>query len=78
MQEGQATVKSARPTNRDNQIVEGKGAQEKHYTPEKQVSDLKSQLMMRIEDFREDMTNSLKEIQENTCKQLEPLKEEIF
>jgi hypothetical protein len=34
-------------------------------TPEKQDSDLKSHLMMMIEDFK-DINNSLKEIQENT------------
>ena len=41
-------------------------------TPEKQDSDLKSHLMMMIEDIN----NSLKEIQENTGKQVETLKEE--
>jgi hypothetical protein len=45
-------------------------------TPEKQDSDLKSPLMMVIEDFKKDINNSLKEIQENTGKQLEALKEE--
>ena len=34
-------------------------------TPEKLDSDLKSHLMMRIEDFKKDMNNFLKEIQEN-------------
>jgi hypothetical protein len=43
-------------------------------TPEKQDSDLKSLLMMVIENFK-DINNSLKEIQENTSKQLEALKE---
>jgi hypothetical protein len=43
--------------------------------PEKQESDLKSLLMMMTEDFK-DITNSLKEIQENTRKQLEALKED--
>ena len=38
-------------------------------TPEKQDMDLKSLLMMMMEDFK-------KEIQENTGKQLEALKEE--
>ena len=38
-------------------------------TPEKQNSDLKSHLMMMIEDFRKDISNSLKEIQEITGKQ---------
>jgi hypothetical protein len=32
--------------------------------------------MMMIEDFKKDINNSLKEIQENTGKQLETLKEE--
>jgi hypothetical protein len=32
--------------------------------------------MMMIEDFKKDKNNSLKEIQENTCKQLEALKKE--
>ena len=45
-------------------------------TSEKQDSDLKSLLMMMIEDFKKDINNSLKEIQENTGKQLEALKEE--
>ena len=31
---------------------------------------------MMIEDFKKDITNSLKEIQENTGKQLEAFKEE--
>jgi hypothetical protein len=35
---------------------------------EKQDSDLKSHLMMMIEDFKKDINNSLKEIQENTGK----------
>jgi chromosome segregation ATPase len=45
-------------------------------TPEKQDSDLKSLLMMVVEDIKKDINNSLKEIQENTGKQLEALKEE--
>ena len=32
--------------------------------------------MMMIENFKKDINNSLKEIQENTVKQLEVLKEE--
>jgi hypothetical protein len=44
-------------------------------TLEKQGSDLKT-LMMMIEDFKKDINNSLKEIQENTGKQVEALKEE--
>ena len=43
--------------------------------PEKQNSELKSLLMMMIEDFEKDKINSLKEIQENTGKQVEALKE---
>jgi hypothetical protein len=45
-------------------------------TPEKQDSDLKSYLLMMIEEFKKDINNSLKEIQENTGKQVENLKEE--
>jgi hypothetical protein len=45
-------------------------------TPEKQDSDLKSLLMIMIEDFKKDINNSLKEIQENIGKQVEELKEE--
>jgi predicted nucleic acid-binding Zn-ribbon protein len=45
-------------------------------TPEKLDSDLKSHLMNMIEDFKKDINNSLKEIQENTGKQVEGLKEE--
>jgi hypothetical protein len=37
-------------------------------TLEKQDLDLKSLLMMIIEDFKKDINNSLKEIQENTGK----------
>jgi wobble nucleotide-excising tRNase len=44
-------------------------------TPEKQDSDLKSYLMMLIEDFKKGINNSLKEIQENTAKEVEVLKE---
>ena len=45
-------------------------------TPEKQDKDLKSLLMMMMEDFKKDINNSLKEIQDNTGKQVEVLKEE--
>jgi chromosome segregation ATPase len=38
--------------------------------------DLKSLLMMMMEDFKKEINNSLKEIQENTGKQLEASKEE--
>jgi hypothetical protein len=44
-------------------------------TPEKQDSDLKSYLMMVVEGFKKGINNSLKEIQENTAKQVESLKE---
>jgi hypothetical protein len=45
-------------------------------TPEKQDFDLKSLLMMMIEDFRKVINNSPKEIQENTGKHLESTTEE--
>jgi hypothetical protein len=38
-------------------------------TPEKQDMDLKSLLMMMMEDYKKEINNSLKEIQENTSKQ---------
>jgi hypothetical protein len=41
---------------------------------EKQDSYLKLYLMMLVEDFKKDINNSLKEIQENTSKQVEALK----
>ena len=40
-------------------------------TPEKQDSDLKSYLTMVVEEFKKGINNSLKEIQENTAKQVE-------
>jgi predicted nucleic acid-binding Zn-ribbon protein len=39
-------------------------------TPEKQNTDLKSLLMMMMEDYKKEINNSLKEIQENTSKQV--------
>jgi hypothetical protein len=45
-------------------------------TPEKQDSDLKPHLMMMIQYFKKDKNDILTEIQENTDKQLEILKEE--
>ena len=45
-------------------------------TPDKQDSDLKSYLLMVVEDFKKYINNLLKEIQENTAKQVEALKEE--
>jgi hypothetical protein len=44
--------------------------------PTKQDSDLKSYLMSLVEDFKRGINNALKEIQENTAKQVEVLKEE--
>ena len=44
-------------------------------TPKKQDSDLKSYLMMLIEDFKKGINNSVKEIQQNTATQVEVLKE---
>jgi hypothetical protein len=44
-------------------------------TPEKQDSDLKSYLMMLVEDIKKGFNNSLKEIQVNTAKEVEVLKE---
>jgi uncharacterized protein with gpF-like domain len=46
-------------------------------TPKKQESDIKSYLVMVVEDFKKGINKSLKEIQENTDKQLEVLKEDI-
>jgi hypothetical protein len=43
--------------------------------PEKQGSNLKSYLLIMVEDFKKGINNSLKEIQENTAKQVEVLKE---
>jgi hypothetical protein len=45
-------------------------------TPEKQDSDLKSYVMMLVEDFKKGINNSFKEVQENTATQVEVLKEE--
>jgi hypothetical protein len=39
-------------------------------TTKKQDMNLKSLLMMKMEDYKKDMNNSLKEIQENTSKQV--------
>jgi hypothetical protein len=39
-------------------------------TPGKQDSDLKSYLMMLVEDFKKGINNSLKEMEENTAKQV--------
>jgi hypothetical protein len=45
-------------------------------TPEKKDTDLKSYLIMTIENFKKDINISLKEIQENKGKQVKALKEE--
>ena len=45
-------------------------------TLEKQDLDLKSHLMMLMENFKKDTNNSLKAIQENTGKKVEALEEE--
>ena len=44
-------------------------------TPKKQDVDLKSYLMMLVEEFKKGINNSLKEIKENTAKEIEVLKE---
>jgi hypothetical protein len=46
-----------------------------HNIPEKLDLDLKAYLMMMVEDIKKDFNNSLKEIQENTAKELQVLKE---
>jgi hypothetical protein len=43
-------------------------------TPEKLDQDLKAYLMMIVENIKKDFNNSLKEIQENTAKELQVLK----
>jgi gas vesicle protein len=44
-------------------------------TPKNQDSDLKSYLLMLVEDIKKGINNLLKEIQENTAKEVEVLKE---
>ena len=44
-------------------------------TPKKLDPDLKAYLMMMVEDIKKDFNNSLKEIQENTAKEVKVLKE---
>jgi gas vesicle protein len=44
-------------------------------TPEKLDTDLKAYLMMMVEDIKKDFNNSIKEIQENTAKELQVHKE---
>jgi hypothetical protein len=45
-------------------------------TPEKIDPNLKAYLRMMVKNIKKDFKNSLKEIQENTAKQVEDLKEE--
>jgi len=45
-------------------------------TPQKQDLDLKSHLIMMLENFKKDMKNSLRETQENKNKQVEAYREE--
>ena len=44
-------------------------------TPENLDPDLKAYFMMMVEDIKKDFNNSLKEIQKNTAKELQVLKE---
>jgi hypothetical protein len=44
-------------------------------TPEMLDMNLKAYLMMMVEDIKKDFNNSLKEIQENTAKEIQVLKE---
>jgi len=46
-------------------------------TPGNQDLNLKANLMMMIEDFKKNINNSLKEIQTNTGKLVEAIKEKI-
>jgi chromosome segregation ATPase len=46
-----------------------------HNTPENLDPDLKAYLMMMVEDIKKDFNNSLKEIKENTAKEVQVLKE---
>jgi hypothetical protein len=43
-------------------------------TPEKLYPDLKAHLMMMVEDIKKDFNKSLKEVQENTARELQVLK----
>ena len=45
-------------------------------TPEKQDLDLKSHLMMLLEDYKKDIKKSLEEIQENMSQKVEALTKE--
>ena len=44
-------------------------------TPKKLDPDIKAYLMMMVEEIKKDFNNSLREIQENTAKELQVLKE---
>ena len=44
-------------------------------TPENLDLDLKAYLMMMVEDIKKDFNNSIKEIQENTAKEIQVFKE---
>jgi hypothetical protein len=46
-------------------------------TSEKQDMDLKSLLMVMIGDYKKDINNSLKKLQENTPKQVKKMKKSI-
>ena len=46
-------------------------------TPKKQDMYLKSYLIMVVEDLKKGINNSLKEIQENSAKEVEALKKEV-
>jgi archaellum component FlaC len=46
-----------------------------HNTPEKLDPDLKAYFIMMVENIKKGFNNSLKEIQENTAKELQVLKE---
>jgi hypothetical protein len=46
-------------------------------TPEKQDMDLKSLLMMAMDDYKKEINNSLKEIQENTSNQVKEFNKTI-
>jgi hypothetical protein len=47
-------------------------------TPEKQDMGLESLLMMMMEDYRKEINNSLKEIQENTYNQVKEFQEPLM
>ena len=47
-------------------------------TPEKLDSDLKAYIMMMVEDIKKDFNNSLKEIQENTSKEVMEMNKTIL